>query len=32
MERALRQLDQERRLIGRNGPLPCNRLGAPTGA
>jgi hypothetical protein len=32
MERALRQLDQERRLVGRNGPLPCNRLGAPTGA
>jgi hypothetical protein len=32
MERALRQLDQERRLVGRNGPLPCNRLGAPIGA
>ena len=31
MERALRQLDQERRLVGQNGPLPCNRLGAPTG-
>jgi hypothetical protein len=31
MERALRQLDQERRLVGQNGPLPCNRLGTSTG-
>ena len=32
MERALRQLDQERRLVGQNGPLPCNRLGVSTGS
>jgi hypothetical protein len=31
MERALRQLDRERRLVGQNGPLPCNRLGTSTG-
>jgi hypothetical protein len=31
MERALRQLDQERRIVGQNGPLPCNRLGTSTG-
>jgi hypothetical protein len=31
MERALRQLDQERRLVGQNGPLPCTRLGVASG-
>jgi hypothetical protein len=31
MERALRQLDQERRIVGQNGPLPCNGLGVASG-
>jgi hypothetical protein len=31
MERTLRMLDRERRLVRQSGPLPCNQFGLPIG-
>jgi hypothetical protein len=31
MQRTLRVLDQEQRLVGQPAPIPCDAKGAPTG-